>query len=230
MITKDIEHYFRTAYTEHLASITELSKSDKGGSLVKDTRKLYHFDDITKNAYHLKKVPTSADAVLVSDKMIVFVEFKSGFRQNITKKSLDRSKLTCCRDKRIVCDDYGRILLELQKKKRNELIDSIKMKAVESYITLEKKIMPLCMESDSNVRMIYCVVMDSEEVDTTQDILQELAREESEENPITAVRRSLRRFVGNIGADGQTYLYDKVEVFTPYEFKLFLDRNIRIVT
>ena len=51
MITKDIKSHLADKYSEHLDTISNMSKSDKGQILVKDERKLYNFDKITEALY-----------------------------------------------------------------------------------------------------------------------------------------------------------------------------------
>ena len=46
MITKDIGSYMSAAYNADLKSITELSESKKGISLISDERKLYDYDEM----------------------------------------------------------------------------------------------------------------------------------------------------------------------------------------
>lgn len=51
MITKDIKSHLFNKYADHLDTISNMSKSDNGKTLVKDERKLYNFDKITEDLY-----------------------------------------------------------------------------------------------------------------------------------------------------------------------------------
>ena len=230
MITKDIGSYISTECKDSLKSITKLSKSKGNVSLVLDERKLYDYDEITEKLHNYIKCPASADSVLIKGKLVAFIEFKSGFKKRITKKNFQLDKLTCPYDKKKewVCKEYGKLLLDKLELESRELLDSIKMKAIESYITLEKKIIPLCEDitSKKKIRLSYWVVVDYEDsaIDMLEDTLAELGEISSEDNPISDIKNSLGRFVGQRDVDNQSYYYDEVEVFTPEEFLKQLDR------
>ena len=229
MITKDIGSYMSAAYNVDLKSITELSESKKGISLISDERKLYDYDEITKRLHNYVKYPTSADSVLVKGKLVAFVEFKSGFKKKITKKNFQLNKLTCPYDKKKewICKEYGKMLLDKLDLESEELLDSIKMKAAESYITLEKKIVPHCEDIayGKKIQLLYWVVVDYEDsaIDVLEDTLTELGKTSAEDNPISDIKKSLDRFVGQKDVNNQGYYYDEIEVFTPENFVRKLD-------
>ena len=107
-----------------------------------------------------------------------------------------------------------------------QLLDSLKLKAIESYITLKKQILPLCMDKTTGkaLRCVFGVVIDVPN-DKEEDILNELAevKDDESENTIAQIRQSLKRLSGNKCTNGETYLYDEIKVFSPYEFKKYLD-------
>lgn len=57
----------------------------------------------------------------------------------------------------------------------DELVASIRTKAIESYITLEKHVFPLCRDSDGQKRLRYVAVIDADSVDGIEDTLADLA-------------------------------------------------------
>ncbi len=81
-----------------------------------------------------------------------------------------------------------------------ELLDSIKFKAIESYLTLEKKLLPLCMDfpNDKRVRVIFCVVM--------------------------IIKAALSRFINLKTSDNKDYFYDEIKVCSPYEYTRYISQ------
>lgn len=224
MIKKDVCSYIIDNFFDKTEPISILSKSDKGKVLVNDETSAYNYDKITKQVYGYIKYPTSADALLVNDKIILLTEFKSGFKRNISKETLDYSMLTCPDDDAKICRDYANLLLDKGKLETEELMDSIKFKAIESYITLDKKILPLCNDflNDRHLRVIFCVVVD-DYIDSMEDTLTELAAKPTSCNTFNRVKSSLLRFVNIKTSDNEDYYYDEIKVLSPYEYKRYLN-------
>ena len=227
MIEKDLYTYITDAYQEDLEPISSLSKSTNGDILVNDNRYLYNFDKITEKAYNHIKTPSSADSLLVTDKIVLLTEFKSGFKRRISRETIDYSKLTCPDDATKVCKDYGKLLIQKGKLETGELLDSIKFKAIESYVTLEKKLFPLCstLSHNNKLRIIFCVVID-DYVDSMEDSLLELANESSSSNTFTNIKSSLSRFVNIKTHDNEDFYYDEIKVLSPYEYQQYLSLYI----
>ena len=229
MIQKDLCGYITTMFSEKLVPISELSESDKGKVLVDDERKSYNFDKITEIVYDNKKVPASADALLATDKEVLLTEFKSGFKRKISKKNLDYSRLTCPDDKTKVCKDYGNLLIDKGNLEVEELLDSLRSKAIESYTTLEKRILPLCDDllESKRARLVFGVVVD-DYIDSMEDTLTELAGIRSTTNTVTIVKEALSRFVGLVDVENKDYYYDEVKVFSPYEYGRYINRFFKV--
>ncbi len=106
-----------------------------------------------------------------------------------------------------------------------ELLDSIKFKAIESYLTLEKKLLPLCMDfpNDKRVRVIFCEVID-DYVDSMEDTLAELARKPSASNTLTIIKAALSRFINLKTSDNKDYFYDEIKVCSPYEYTRYISQ------
>lgn len=225
MITKDVKSYISMHYSSDLEKISVLSKSSLGKVLVDDERELYNFDEITKKVYKNKKVPSSADSLLISEKRLALIEYKAGFKKIITKKNFDYNKICCPDDTEKKCFEYADLLFKKQRLETNELLDSLKLKAIESYITLEKKILPLCNPRMNKVHISYCVIID-DYIDSMQDTLNELAEETTESNSITQIKTALSRLVSIKDANDEPVYYDEIIVFSPYEFIKFLDKYL----
>lgn len=218
MVTKDVQSYATNNWSQFLKPISELSKTGKGTSLVESSEELYSFDDICKSFYKNKKVPTSADALRVTNRTVEFVEFKSGFEQKISKNNFDLEKGTCTILGGI-CKDFWSCFSNLQKANRKELIYAIRIKALESYITLEKQILPLCQDTTADVRLKLIIVVDVDAVDGMEDTLSDLAvKEPPEGNSISDVRKALLRLINLHDAENNTYLYDCIEVLSAQDY------------
>ena len=113
MITKDVRTYLINNYSEYFDTITDMSKSDSGKCLVRDERKLYNFDKITRELYEIK-TPESADSIYASDRKVFFVEYKSGFKKRITKGNFDRKLMSCYEDNEKYCEAYATLFFKNQ--------------------------------------------------------------------------------------------------------------------
>lgn len=224
MIQKNISMYINKEFSDELEPISDLSKSTAGKVLVKDDRCLYNFDSITKKIYKFKKVPSSVDALFVTNKVLLLTEFKSGFKRRISKESIDYKKLTCPKNNKIICKDYGEMLIRKADLETQELLDSVKFKAVESYITLEKQIFPRCMNLPiaNKLRVVFCVVID-DYIDDMENTLAELAGTSTIPNSFESIKNALSRFVQIKTADNEDFYYDEIKVFSPYEYKHYLN-------
>ena len=121
MMDKVIKDYFEEHWKNDyfLDTVTDLSKREgRGiGSLVKNDRfKFYNMDKICKAVFKESQVPTSADAINITDKEIEVIEFKSGFKRNITKENFDKNLMLCEKAGNIFCDEYGSLFFEGTKK------------------------------------------------------------------------------------------------------------------
>lgn len=216
---------------KYLKTITELSKSDGSSvSLVEDDFNMLDFDAITKDLFSKQSLPTSADALHVSKSFVELVEFKTGFKQKITKDTRDKHKAKCdkIQTEDYICDEYWKCFFDRQDKERKLLIESIKFKAIDSYITLEKMLLPLCRDSDKTelTKLKFTVVIDENEIDNMENVLAELSgRKTTKNNCFTSIRNSLDRFKVQKDSDGVEYFYDEIRVVSSSEYKCSL-RNL----
>lgn len=220
MITKDVQAYAISNWGNFLSPITELSKSDKGISLVQSPVQLYNFDGICKSLFAQGKVPTSADGLEFSGRTVEFVEFKSGFKQRITKHNFDPAQGQCP-DPHVnrVCEDYWKLFFKNQKANIRVLTSSIRSKAIESYVTLEKQVLPCCQDAGTSIQLKLVVVIDEDEIDSMEDTYSELAgNTDIEDNHFSAIRNALRRLVNQCDANGNAYFYDCIEVLSVQDY------------
>ena len=223
MINKNLPKYATERWGDYIVSVTEASKSQSGTSLVTSDVVIYCFDDICKSFFSGRDIPTSADGLQFPKGCVELVEFKSGFKQRITKEKFDPEKGTCKKaNPPVICADYWETFWALQDKKKSQLIESIRAKAIESYILLEKHILPLCedLEDGQKPQLVFTVVVDEDGVDGIEDTLAELAEVELKTgNSLSSIRQALKRLVNRRDANGLPYLYDRVEVLSAKDFE-----------
>lgn len=225
MITKDVQAYAINNWDIFQSTISELSKSYNGISLVESSIKLYNFDSVCKSLFvtNEDKEPTSADGLNFFGGTVELIEFKSGFKQRVTKYNFDPEKGKC-NVLGQVCDDYWKLFYENQKRKISELVSSIRFKAIESYITLEKQVFPLCQEVATSLPLNFVVVIDEDEIDSIEDTYSELAgntdteNTSAKDNPFSAIRSALRRLTKLKDSKGKAYFYDRIEVLSVQDY------------
>lgn len=221
MVAIDITAFAKEKWSGYKKSITDISKS-KDTSLVENDIEVYCFDDICATLYDQNKKPTSADALIIDEKSVELVEFKAGFKNKVTKKNFDKERGKCPKTKEI-CEDYWKLFFDKRKKEVDELVLNIRIKAVESYITLEKNIFPLCRSSEVPTNLEFWVVIDEDSVDEMEDTLADLAGvAEVKDNAYFSIRRSLKRFVHCHDTNGNSYFYDNIKVLSVMDFQHYL--------
>lgn len=218
MVTRDINTFAEENWPGYKKTVTELSRS-KDAPLVESDVELYCFDEICRDLYEKDKKPTSADALIINGESMELVEFKSGFRNKITRENFDMERGKCEKTGEI-CKDYWNLFYDKREKEADELVLNIRMKAVESYITLEKNIFPCCRPSQVPVNLKFLVVIDEDHVDGMEDTLASLAGDaEVKDNPYASIRKSLKRLIHCRDKNGDPYFYDDVEVLSVADFE-----------
>lgn len=221
MTTKDLHTYAVANWTPFIKTITAISDSGDGISpLVESELEIYHFDEICKSLFREKYTPTSADGIAVTKQYVELIEFKSGFKQKITKHNFNREKWYC-EIARKECKLGGDLFLENQGHKNKELITNLRFKAIESYITLDQYILPYCTEAEpkASLSIRLTVVIDGDEVDGMEDTLAGLAgTEDASDSCLASVRKSLKRLEKLCDRKGVTYYYDSIAVMSAQDF------------
>lgn len=207
---------------DYVIQISELSKSDNVKCpLIDSDVEIYNFDGIVKSFFNGNPSPASVDGLYFSKSKngntLVLIEFKTGFNQRITKETFDINKCECPntdRTNQVNCKDYGKILLENQNLKFAELLDSLKLKMVESYLMLKKMFFrPENVSIKKNpIKMI--VVIDVNVLETEEKALADLAAKTPNDNKIQAVKNALSRF-----SSDKYNLYQEINVFSAIDFE-----------
>lgn len=226
MIFKDVQKYAQSNWGTFLKSITECSRSYSNGvPLVVSDSKIYCFDDISKTIYANNKLCASVDGIDFNENEILFIEYKSGFKQKITKENYKDSEKSICSHSKNVCKYYWDLFFALRDKEKEELISNLKLKALDTYITFDKNIFPLCDDLQTgNLKLRLIVVIDADEVDNMEDALGELSgKKTSSNNYFTKIKQSLSRFMLRPDAFENNYLYDSIDVYSVKEYSFFIN-------
>lgn len=228
MIKKDLYAHAATDWNDFLKPVIELSKSEHTDEpLVKSAVQMYNFDNICKTLFSSDKVPTSADAIDVTSQSIRFVEFKSGFKKKITKENFNEEEGRC-EATQAVCKDYWSLFFKEQEKETGELIASIRLKALESYLTLEKQLLPHCQDAPEPIPVVFTAVIDGDAVENMVDTLAQVSgKRAATDTSIAKVRKALSRLAGIQDVDGNVYCYDKIEVLSAQDYENQLRQRSR---
>lgn len=101
--------------------------------------------------------------------------------------------------------------------KIKELISSIKFKAIESYVLLEKIVFPECENLQKNICINLIIVIDEQGIDGMENILATLAKTKLKaNNNITILKDSLNRFLIK---ENKPFFFDNIEIKTASEFQ-----------
>ena len=122
------------------------------------------------------------------------------------------------------CHPYYKIFWENQERKKQELIKSIRLKAIESYILLEKHILLKCDEhpDKKSSKLIFTVVIDDAGIEGIENTLAELAEEEPNGNNISSIKQALNRLLNRVDANHASYFFDEISVLTAEDFSNLL--------
>lgn len=220
MTQKNLEAYILSIWGAPQKTVSEISASNNAKSLVASEQKMYCFDDICKDIFGAQSLPASADGLVFRPKYIELVEFKSGFKEKISKANFDLEKAKC-EIKGAICSDYWTQFNKARKLEKGDLVSSLYMKAVESFITLDQRIFPHCEDMpDKQLRIKYTIVIDAEETDTIDDLMAGLAgKKSSSESMYTKIRKAVSKLCNQTDKYGQSYFYDMIEVVSAEEYQ-----------
>lgn len=199
----------------------ELSANNKGSLIKSDKPKAYEFDEIAEYIFPRNK-PTSADAILIKDKEIILIEFKSGLKREFSEHNFDREKCRCPQTGEI-CEDYVKVSKNNLRNIERELKANLFQKMVESRWILEYHLLPEVYKNDiyPEFRVSYVIVTDKvkeDPVDTTEQIMDELANVYRNDNFYERMQASVKRLYCESRFRKKAF-YDKVEVCSVQEFE-----------
>lgn len=212
MTISELEEYFNRKWNtkSFRGTVTKLSKPDKGKSLVKSKFEMYNFDAIVRFESNPEQ-PSSVDGIYFLNGNLHLVEFKTGFYQKIRKGRFDFDEEEAkCPHINSICDDYWKQFTDRQDRELDILYNSLKLKALESYLFLEKKIGFIKSKLDSG-NLILNIVIDANGIDGMEAELAELA---NSNDPIANVQSSMHRFKNQKDINQNIYYYDEINVYS----------------
>lgn len=215
MIDKDLPA-LASGWESCRKTVTELSKDKRTGrSLVESEKLLYDFDEICGLLFPEDKKPASADGLEITPREVRLIEFKSGFHKKITRENFDEVEGRCDTTGK-VCEKYWKMFSQKQAKETAELLSSIRFKALESYLTLEK-LLSSCQDT-APLRLVLIIVADVDAVDGMVDILEDLSkRKQGSRNSLEQIRSSLKKYT-QADKRGNIYCYDRIDVLAPSQY------------
>ena len=233
MIEKEVKEFAEKNWSHYIKSISECSKPSKDKApLVESEIEVYCFDDICKKYFDENRLPASVDCVDFTEKEIYLVEFKSGFREKITKENYTPPFQASDEETLRALDLCKEYFFKNRDLENNELRNSLKLKAVESYMAFEKRILDACSEISSPRKLILYIVVDIDVNDIEEDVLGSLVSEKkgkniAKGNPLEEIRQSLTRYMGVEDISKKGYFYDDVRVCSAVEFsKILSDSHV----
>ncbi len=232
MINKNVLQYAMQTWDTYIKPLSEVSKSSDGKSLVNRSEKVYWFDGISDEVYTgINFKPRSVDGLFFSEDAIYFVEFKTGFKKRRTKENFD-DEYAKCPQYGTFCKDFKEWFFKMQDKETEELKTSIKLKAIESYFTLDRKILPYCADIEQQYKIVLIVVIDEDEVDYGENIFFELSEDHvppnADKNSIYSIKESLQGYKKHGNKDKPStyndYFYDDIKVLSAKEFEMLFEK------
>lgn len=221
MIDVHLKKYAEENWRKYLDSVEHLSRSsgDNSTPLVNSIVHVYGFDGIVNESMGLAS-SSSADAIRFYKKNIEIIEFKKGFKKKITKDKIDKSIM--CAGGISICEDYWKKFFECQKKETKLLKNSLYMKAIESYVALEKQVFPKCEEL-KNQRIVFIAVIDEDGIAHSLNILEGLSNNVGGNNIFENLKLSLTdKLICKKDINGNDYFYDEIKVMSAIEFEQYI--------
>lgn len=202
-------------------SYRELSANSKGSLIESEKEEAYDFDEITEYIFPKNK-PTSADAILIKNRNIFLIEFKSGFERKLSVENI-ASKECQCEETGHACEKYSVLLKGNLKNIERELKANLFQKAAESRWVLEYHLLPEVLKESEHTefRVSYIIVTDKVKenpVDAMEQILDESANIHRKDNFYERMEASVKRLYCE-SRFGKKAFYHKVEVCSVQEFQ-----------
>lgn len=187
------------SYTSYFQDVTSISNS-----LVQSQRRFLNFDKLVQKVLDPSSAkPKTVDMVAFdTNDELCLVEFKGVKKNEILVPSGN-----CNHHPSGICSN----LKDTQKLKGNEIVSSVKLKAVESWTILEQQVCKGQKTSMSNVKSHYFVVIDMP-LSVASMINSAMSGVTAIGNLPDSIRKGLLRYTKN---KYRSYYYDSIEVVTP---------------
>lgn len=212
----EVEKYFSENTVKK--SFSELSINKQSGKpLVISETQGYDYETCVLKLFKSNPLKM-VDALYIKDNQLYFIEFKSGFVQNINYDTFDITKWWCNSAEK-TCEEGAKIFLKNQELIIDELIESVKGKLLETNAILFKLILPKCEVSKKSYKIHYVAVVDELQnpIESIENVFGSLGNSIKKESPINRLRDSLKKYNIN-DAFGNPMFFDYIDVWNTFDF------------
>lgn len=215
-----LKNFLESNYSSYLDTITNLSRSNKKEFII-DSRKLYNFDKMICEFYNEQNKPKSADALFILENSILFIEFKTGFKDNVKIKNLNENEYcNNCYDEIIyaICNEKFKYFIQSKKLSKEDKKKGLFLKIAESYIIFKTQLLPKYLNeayfNNSNYKFLFWIVIDNP-VDAIHISYKKNNNYNDEKNNILIdIQNSIKRFYDKHNLS----YYDEILVLNQYTF------------
>lgn len=224
-----LKNFINNKYSQYLDTITTLSYTGKKEFIV-DNRKFYNFDKMICEFYNETCKPKSADALyILDDNTILFIEFKTGYKDKVNIRSLDENKYCKnCSDNTIytICNEKFKWFLKHKDLTKEDMKKAIFLKIAESYIIFKEKFIQdyftNCNYNDINYKFLFWLVIDAPS-DSILNSYKKKKDTKQKGNIFSYMKHSFQRFYDK---HDKSY-YDEILVLSEFEFKSKVNKLFR---
>ncbi|MFI3163820.1 MAG: hypothetical protein R3Y65_05230 [Bacillota bacterium] len=239
-ITNDVETYLKTKYSNIQKTLTDCSRRDDGDKtpLIISNYDAICYDDVAKAVCASNNIWATADA-LIFDRSgkkdeVIFMEFKSGFLDQISKDDMKAKWIKCPEDESKCCqalndlkDEYIGVFYKKRKIEKEELVLSVKQKIHESIKLFEVFIDshgPLSVKPIKSKFILVCdtyyLVPPTESHMNIGQMLSQNAAvsgKRKKMNETKSIRKSFDRYKQK-DSEENAYFFDDVDVWNTDDF------------
>ncbi len=210
------KEFIENKYSLFLSPISDLSCNHKN-KFIQDQRKLFNFDKMVCEFYNETHKPKSADALY--DNTVLFIEFKTGYKDKVIIRSLDENKYCQkCYDKILknICNEKFNYFIKYKDLIKEDKKKAIFLKIAESYIMFKEKFISEYSDeynvNDINYKFLFWLVIDAP-VDSFPISFKKKNHTDSKDNA-NNVFIDMKRFYDK---NNSSY-YNEILVLNPHEF------------
>lgn len=239
-ITNDVENYLLTKYPNTKKYLTDCSRAnDKNQThLITSKYIAISYDDIAKIFTSPNNTWATADALIFdrsgNEDEVIFMEFKSGFLDQISKDDMKAKWIKCPEDESKCCqalndlkDEYIGVFYKKRKIEKEELVLSVKQKIHESIKLFEVFIHSHGLLSAKPIKSKFILVCDTyylvPPTESHMNIGQMLSQnaavsgKRKKMNKTKSIRKSFDRYKQK-DSEKNAYFFDDVDVWNIDDF------------
>lgn len=233
MCTKDFQSFVSSRFNAYMKTFSQLSKSNENDldPLVNSENVAYDFDGISKSfAKNCNYDWASTDALIANGKKAIFIEFKKGFKDNLTtQKILDANPYTCpvgqnhCNVVEKERVDYCELFLKNRDLAKKNLLYNLQLKLLETLKILECCFYPLMQKSSRPTHLKIVYVVDSKYLGSPDETFKDMLASNANPTPTNKVsekeiKTHLMKYLKEKLHHKLGVYFNELEVLEPLEF------------